>query len=690
MFTLRLAYFRKFSKYSLLLAGITAFVTLLLRNTGIHPAVPDEYIYSELSRLLPLADANVPSFLYLAIYRTTNFCGDGFLGCAKILNASFFLAGVYLVYLTARQLCTHRVAETVALLTLLGPFNIYTAFYMPESLYFLSFWLFTWFLLRLDHSSNAQLWCFAGILLGLTALVKPHAAFLIPAVLLYIVFLHKNAGARPIFGLLKAGSLFVAFFALTKFVIGYLFAEKAGLTLFGRTYNSIAGSGTLNIQYYLELLTLVRVSVQGHVLAISLIFGLPIAYVINTSLTTLIKKVEIGAIQKISFYTLMVLISLLLVTSIFTASVAGSGVESIVRLHMRYYNFALPLLVIISAAQLSDESPNSTTAWRAGTAFPIGAVILVAIYTHLSPYTPWLVDSPELRGFTSNPVIFSVLSTFSLFALALWVFSAKSGVRVFFYIFIPATVVISSYYINRELVQHLVPNTYAKAGIFAKQYLSNDDLSKLVIVGSDPSSLYLTSIYLDNRYVTRINIPTDEVYDLSSVPSDKEWALVIGNKLSARNLVVQISRDGFTLARSSASRTVDFKKTEWPGVISGMKGLSKPEPWGTWSLGSTLTLEFSLPLPEKFRLHLTAFAFGPNVGKEFVAHVGGSAVKFKLSGFPPAGAQPEEQVFEFFNPNGSNTITFDIPLPTSPKALGISDDPRNLGIALHEVLVRGF
>jgi phosphoglycerol transferase len=133
--------------------------------------------------------------------------------------------------------------------------------------------------------------------------------------------------------------------------------------------------------------------------------------------------------------------------------------------------------------------------------------------------------------------------------------------------------------------------------------------------------------------------------------------------------------------RVTGAATIDFKKTAWPGIISKTRGLSGAEPWGTWSTGAVVTLEFSAPLPKTFTVHLVATAFVPSIGKEIVAHVGDSTKKFTLK------ALPEERVLEFNNPEKSRTIKIDIPAPASPKELGMSSDPRSLGIGLVELRI---
>lgn len=136
-------------------------------------------------------------------------------------------------------------------------------------------------------------------------------------------------------------------------------------------------------------------------------------------------------------------------------------------------------------------------------------------------------------------------------------------------------------------------------------------------------------------------------------------------------------------AIASPTATLDFfKKSPWQGGgISRAQGLDSPDPLWTWSLADVVSIEFIMPLPERFSVHLVAGAFGPNVGKEFVAHVGDSAFRFTLAG------RAEERMLEFSNPKRSKIITIDVPSPCSPKELGLSDDTRRLGIALWELRI---
>lgn len=546
------------SKTNLFIIGFiiatALFVALIFRNLELYPTIMgDEYYYSKFSRLLPLADSIAPCYLYLTIYRATRICGDGFLDCARILNSLFFVASGPFIYLIARQTCTKGAASIVALLALLGPINSYTAWFMPEALYFFSFWFLTWFILRLDHSSGSKPWCFGGILFGLCALVKPHAMFFLPAIALYIFYTSRKKGGNWALQAFKNASSFIVFSFLSKLVIAYFFAGRAGVTIFGPKYGSIASSTISDFQHYLNLLAPLTESLKGHTLAICLMSGVPIAIAINASLNSIFSKTEIKADQKISFYTLAILISLILITALFTASVtvnSGSKYEMIERLHMRYYDFALPLLLVIAASKLSLKSAASTYKWRVITAIPIGIAILYAVYTRMSPYWPNFIDSPVLRGFTSKKNVFYVLGGLSFFTLVLWVYSARLGAKAFVYLFMPLSVAFSTNNINNDLRQRLIPDVFDKAGIFTKQYLSSEDLSKLVIVGSEPVGLFRSLFYLDNPQATQETIPKGSHYNLSKLPAGKEWILVIGDyPLLSENAFFQLPMDGFKLIR---------------------------------------------------------------------------------------------------------------------------------------------
>lgn len=657
---------------------VTAIV-LLWRSTGLYPTVfGDEYSYSLLSRLVPLGGPALPNYLYFWIYRATNACGDGFLGCVHLLNIAFFVSAAPFIYLLGRRITGKKTALLIAVLSIVGPLNVFTAYFMPESLYFLSFWAFTYFALRIRREQHLGHWILLGAGLGLVALVKPHALFLLPALAIYLLAIQFQ-GSEGERGSRLGYPAFFASAITTKFAFGFVIAGTFGLTLFGG-YTSYASGAVDAPNRYGDLARLAFENFQGHALALVLLFSVPVAHLLLMPRKYLVRTSTPDISTNTALYASLVLGVLVIVVALFTASIAGLG-SSNARLHMRYYDFALPLLFLVAASQISLNSTIGSIWSRAIVALPIGVAILYAAYTRMAPYTPILFDGPEIRGLTYNLKAFYALSGLSFVALLLWVYAARIGAKVFVYVFMPLAILASGFYSNIDLRQRLVPDVFDKAGIETKQYLSSNDLAKLVVVGSDAAGLYHVLFHLDSPQASLVAIPDGATLDLSKLPPDKDWALVIGDHPVPEAVFYQQPMNGFTLVRIRGTNVIDFKKSVWPGVLVNARGLWPAEPWGAWSSGNAVTFEFFQPLPEKFTVHLAASAFGPNVGKEFVARVGDSVTRFTLS------AAPEERTLEFSNPKRLKTLTIDIPSPVSPLELGLRADGRKLGVAFVELRI---
>lgn len=657
---------------------------LLMRSMGLYPTVfADEYTYSRFARLLSFEETTIPGYLYFSIYGVTNLCGDGFLGCARILNVLFFVTATPFIYLIGTRVAGRRTALLIASLSILGPINSYTAYFMPESLYFLSFWLLTYLVLCSRNEHGSRRWLFLGVIFGAGTLIKPHALFLIPPLLVYFWLIRYRFQEGESHAASYGHYLgFLASALATKLIAGFALAGLSGVTLFGAAYTSVALGSMGGLNHYVSLLKLAAENLLGHFLSLSVLFAVPLGSLLVGSASVLRRNSEPRLPMSIALYTSLVLACLLIVVAGFTASVSSSGpYESNVRLHMRYYNFVFPLLLLVAASHLPPQSNGTSVTSRAIVGIPLGAAVCYAVYTGLAPYVPSFIDNPELRGFTFNSTVFHVLAGTSLFCLALWVYSARSGAKCFVYLFMPLAVSLSTYYVNQELRHRLVPDVFDNAGIFTKRYLPAEDIAKVVVVGSEPAGLFRSLFYLDDPEASYASIPKGASYDPRELPTGKEWVLIIGDHSLADDTFHQLSMNGFTLARVSGFNTVDFRKPSWPGVISSARGLSLAERWGAWSASDVVTLQFSMPLPEKFRVHLIAHAFGPNVGEEIVAQVGNSASRFTLSG------KTEERILDFNNPGRSRTLSFNVPSAVSPRELGLSADERSLGIGFVQMRI---
>ena len=177
-----------------------------------------------------------------------------------------------------------------------------------------------------------------------------------------------------------------------------------------------------------------------------------------------------------------------------------------------------------------------------------------------------------------------------------------------------------------------------------------------------------------------LGAPLQENYDHRAFSYARKYGVQHLCKLDLNSKQWRII-DAAEIARAPDTDRPYFKQSDWLGTIRADQGLSFVEPWGVWSDGEMVSFEFSMPLPEKFELRLLAHAFSANVDKEFIVQVGDQAGRFTL------GAGTEARVVALANPQGAKTLVLRVPSPVSPKALGMGDDARKLGIGIVELRI---
>ena len=130
---------------------------------------------------------------------------------------------------------------------------------------------------------------------------------------------------------------------------------------------------------------------------------------------------------------------------------------------------------------------------------------------------------------------------------------------------------------------------------------------------------------------------------------------------------------------------IDLSIDGMPIYISRFSGLSTSEPWGRWTIGDVVKLEFAEKLPRDFVFKLElASVFGPNVSKNLKVRAGRTRIAQKLAPIEEATS------YEFrFDEVDTNELEIEIPHPCRPKdlpSLGI-EDPRRIGIGIKSITI---
>jgi len=676
------------------------FITLFFRNSAaVYPGLLDEFYYNQYTRLLPFSEARYGNFLYYFIYRITNSCGNGFLSCVYFLNVGFYVFAFIPIYAIAKRYCNSFQALWIALLAILSPFNYWTVHFMPESLYFLLFWVLIWALLCMGGGSTKANSLFIGVLLGLCMLIKIHAFFLAPAIVIFITYRAFQSGSGWLRMALANSSLFVIAVIGTKYLIGFVLAGQNGLTLFGAYggMTSHASDAVSQIQYqalatsderYTPLAILLRDGPNAfwvNILPLCLLYAPAIAMMVFgiIQLFTQPFKKSLPVAGDLWVLSGLVLSSLIMIVGLFQLTLIVKGMGQ-VELFWRYYEFSFPLLLLCAVSTVKDiESKNfQFTPMKLSLALLLAGLVVWDLSRDFG--THWI--APQI-----DALFFYSIGVGSIAITLIWVWKSHLAYKGFIWLMMPAIIIGSNIALYHHLQASRIKPNDSNVGMFINSRLSKGQLEKLVVVQDNNLTQTVPMMYFNQAPIEFISIPeSQKQYDLANLPLGKDWVLLMGNHELVGEALHKTHEDllyfgGMTLFGGHGNITIDFKNAQWKGVINKHSGLfNPPEPWGAWSIDEKIKLDFVKPLPRKFNLILNARAFGSNLNNDFILRIGSQTIAFRVNSYP----EFEQIIIPVENLSRVNSLEIDIPKPISPKEIGLGEDSRNLGIGLTQLQIQ--
>jgi phosphoglycerol transferase len=626
--------------YLLAMAGLVSFTCIALswRDAGAMPRLfMDEWLYSMAARHLPFSEAAIPNYLYYAIYRSTNVCGEAFLQCVHVLNALAFSAGLVFVYAVARQVAGPASSFWVTTLTALSPVNSYAAYFLPEPTYFLAFWAFVWVAVRLRDASVVVQGTCAGAALALLALVKVHGMFLLPA------FVVACAGtlsepSRRWRGLLQATAFAGAAFVIVRLGLGWLFAGRSGLSVLGAAYGEQAVAATA-YQAVLARLMSALGNAWLHVVGLVALYGVGLAVLLRPESRP--EGPGPSALRFLRLFTLAALATLIVVAAWFNATIVDlQAYESAQAIHARYYNFALPLLPILAAAFAESAGDRAPDGWRDW----IGPACLVAILA-----LSWSVlrgraqvqaiFAPELLGLTARATWHAVLLGVGFVGIVLWLRSRAIALRFHLGFHLPLFTLVSAGVIAQDAWRSNPPGVFDRAGLYARTHLGREDRGHLMVdTGADDPFGYLaarTLFHVDHPDARRLE-SAEGMSARRDVPPSAHWLLRVGSGEVPAGARLAADLDGFALYKLSGGRIVDFTRPMWPVIVTRVEGLSDFGPAGARPTGMPIRIAFVDPLPSRFSVRLEGS--GGLEGPAFALRFWSDDARRMASGVPGSGA----------------------------------------------------
>ena len=553
-------------EHSLVLVPFILALWSISRVWTVLPSImQDEYIYTSQAKNLPFAEQFYSNYIFSFVMGVTNYCGDEFYACTKSINSLFFLGTVLFTFLIASRFLTLRWSVFAASVTALSPVAIPVSFFMPETMYFSLMTFTVWLTLVVSKRETLWLWALPGISLGATALVKPHAIFMLPAFAVFaFVYAYKKYSSSWIKAIASASAVVVGFMT-TKLGLGYAFAGAAGLKFFGgygSPVGAIAGvvskpaevsppdspadpeTASSGLEIFLEVSAS---HFLAHTAVLLLLAGIPLILSLRIALSVSKTKQPVGDVS--SFFILIALItaSMVVVVALFEAYVTGSGDDHSDRLILRYYEFLIPQFVVMGL--LLDRFTDSRTVLRAiqGSVIVLAAMAFTIVYP--ITFNKQYADSSTLPGIGDTQGFFIFVGLFVSSAVIFWIVNPERGNQVIGRVIMPAVLILALVMSQNKLIEiNGTPAYFDRAGWDSRTYLQEVPGDRILVVGQTRTEVFTVKFWLDEANIRDLLVGDGSVIGPENIEGT-DYVVTLGNMEIGFNHELVTEGDGYRLVK---------------------------------------------------------------------------------------------------------------------------------------------
>ncbi len=547
----------------------------------------DEYIYASQAKNLPFEEQNFSNYIFSWVMSLTNYCGTDFYTCTKSINAVIFLGTVTITLLIALLYLRFRASVFVASVAALSPVALPVSYFMPETMYFFMMNLTIWVTLVASKRNHWLSWSASGLLLGMTALVKPHALFLLPAFAIFAflyAFKRSDSGWPQAF---RASAIVVTTFLIAKFSLGYAFAGTAGLKLFGG-YESPAAALTAAISKApeqagepapqvapgqgdviessatpemtaapdlvavsdpasgLELFLGVSVThLLAHTAVLMLLAGIPLILSMRITYSVVRTKQPIGDVSAFFILIGLVTASMIGLVSLFEGYVTAGGDDHANRLILRYYEFLIPAFLVMGL--LLGRFSDSIRRYRIiQGSLVIMATMIFVIYYPIT-FEKQFADSSTLPGLGDEQGLFVFVGLFVSSAVAFWIVNPQKGNLVLGNFIMPAVLVLALVMSQNKLIDINGSTAYFdRAGWDSRSYLEDVPGERILVIGQTRTEVFTVKFWIDEANIRDLLVAQGTAISEDNV-AEADFVLTLGGMTIDFDHKVLTSGEGYQL-----------------------------------------------------------------------------------------------------------------------------------------------
>lgn len=501
----------------------------------------DEYVYTSAAKHLPFAEQYFSNYIFSWVMSATNMCGTDFYVCTKSINSVFYALAILFTFLIAARFLSFGWSVFVASVTALSPIAIPVSYFMPEIMYFAAMTGVVLVALWVADKGKWQLWSLVGVSLGLAALVKPHAIFMLPAFTVFaLVVSYKLAAGSWLAGIRAAASTILGF-SVAKFGLGFLFAGTEGLKLFGG-YGSPVDALTSVVENQaptvsqeagtqatgLELLASVSFGhLAMHLAVVLMIAGLPLLLSLRVLLSVAKKPEPVGPVSSLFILVGLITFSIIAVVAVFEAYVTVGGDDHSDRLILRYYEFLIPQFIVMGL--LLPRFTDSKLVWRIvqGSTVVIAALFFSIFYP--GNFDQQYADSSTLPGLAASGGLFIAVAVTIAAAILYWIFTPEEGNVLIGRFIIPLFLIVALVMSQSKLIEINGTQAYFdQAGWASRDALKDVPGDRIIVIGQTRTEVFTVKFWIDEPNIKDLLVLEGSVVPLDNV-SESDYVVTLGN-----------------------------------------------------------------------------------------------------------------------------------------------------------------
>lgn len=489
---------------AVIIVAFIGYVFLVLRNSGVEIFLVDELVYIADARYRELSKSHVPSYLYSWVFSFTGLCGEDFRDCAREINSFMHVLTILPMYFVGRRWLTPALSLLISGCFAASAINFFTVLFWPETFYYFIFWCFIavfFSALNVDTKSyTLKEWCcfvLSGCLFAALCMIKVHALLIIPTFLFFILLCFFYQQTRV---LVKGLIIFLMSAMIARFILGFVLTGGEYLPIFGELYGSIASSKT-NVELS-RFLHAVLINSIGHLQILCIGFGLPLTVLLIMLVKVFNNRFSLSHLNIVHVFSIILLLNLVCVVVLFSAKIflLSPETEPITRLHTRYYQFVLPLLVILACAYVYRKSETSFSIFKYVFTVLVLIVLGYCLSFGLKAHLPNLFDNPLFSSVRISKFDDKFIITFAAMMASLlivFLFKERLAMQAYIYIMLPLFLLFGGFQASKIVSHQRTQHPITRLGNYYNFQVGLINLPSTAVVYDSQFDLYHASVSLD-------------------------------------------------------------------------------------------------------------------------------------------------------------------------------------------------